>query len=127
FRRVLFRSIDAPIGQDTINRTLMSIQEDGKEAITHFRVIERFKDYSYIECQLKTGRTHQIRVHLKYINHPIVGDERYKTQKTLAISGQALFAKTIGFNHPVSNEWLEFSIERPAKFEKLLMNLKNMF
>lgn len=118
--------IDAPIGRDPYQRTMMNVIEGGKDARTHFRVLQRFNHYTHVECQLETGRTHQIRVHMKYIGHPLVGDTKYGAPKTTERDGQALFAKTIGFQHPITNEWLEFSIEQPKYFQQLLVKMEKL-
>lgn len=117
--------IKAPIGRNPKNRLQMAVVSDGKYAETHFRVIERFKEHTHVQCELKTGRTHQIRVHLKYMNHPIVGDELYVRKKSTLIQGQALFAKLLSFHHPHTNERMTFTIDRPKDFEKLLHFLRN--
>lgn len=120
-----FGTIDAPLGRDTRDRQSMTVVDNGKHAVTHFHVIERFKDFTYVECQLETGRTHQIRVHMKYIGFPLAGDPKYGPRKTLDINGQALHAGLLGFNHPRTNEYLEFEAPLPAEFEELLENLRN--
>jgi len=112
--------IDAPIGRDPKDRQKMGITSSGKDAITNFTVITHFADYTHIECQLETGRTHQIRVHMQYIDHPIVGDPKYGPRKTIEMDGQALHARILGFTHPRTKEWLEFSIEPPASFQDTL-------
>lgn len=112
--------IQAPIGRDPKNRMRMAVVSAGKEAETHFKVIERMNGYTHLECSLVTGRTHQIRVHMQYIKHPIVGDKLYSHIKTDYIEHQALFAKTLGFVHPRKEEYVEFSVERPDDFENLL-------
>ena len=118
--------IRAPIGRNPKNRLQMAVVPNGKEAETHFRVINYFNQYTHVECELKTGRTHQIRVHLKYMNHPIIGDELYCRKKSSLITGQALFAKTLGFNHPQQNKWMTFSVDQPKDFINLLQRLGNM-
>jgi 23S rRNA pseudouridine1911/1915/1917 synthase len=120
-----YGTIDAPLGRDTRDRQSMTVVDNGKHAVTHFHVIERFKDFTYVECQLETGRTHQIRVHMKYIGFPLVGDPKYGPRKTLDINGQALHAGLLGFNHPRTNEYLEFEAPLPVEFEELLENLRN--
>jgi 23S rRNA pseudouridine1911/1915/1917 synthase len=120
-----YGTIDAPLGRDTRDRQSMTVVDNGKHAVTHFHVIERFKDFTYVECQLETGRTHQIRVHMKYIGFPLVGDPKYGPRKTLDINGQALHAGLLGFNHPRTNEYLEFEAPLPTEFEELLLNLRN--
>lgn len=116
--------IDAPIGRNPYDRKKMAVVETGKKAITHFKVLEQFKDYSLIECQLETGRTHQIRVHLDYIGHPVAGDPLYGPRKTLKGYGQFLHAKVLGFKHPSTGEWLEFSVEPPQIFQETLAQLE---
>lgn len=120
-------TIDAPIGRHRIDRKRMTVTEtNSKDAVTHFRVLERFEKHTLIEAQLETGRTHQIRVHMSYINHPVVGDPvyGYKNQK-FKLDGQLLFAKKIGFIHPRSGEYLEFEVELPGYFTKILTILRN--
>jgi len=116
--------INAPIGRDKLNRLKMAITASGKEAITNFEVIETFEDSTLIKCVLETGRTHQIRVHLQYINHPLVNDYVYGNAKPNDF-GQYLHAQTIGFTHPKTKEWLEFSCELPTEFVQYLEKLKN--
>lgn len=120
-----FGTIDAPLGRDTKDRQSMTVVDNGKHAVTHFHVIERFKDFTFVECQLETGRTHQIRVHMKYIGYPLAGDPKYGPKKTLDINGQALHAGILGFNHPRTNEYLEFEAPLPNEFEELLEQLRN--
>ena len=93
-----YGTVDAPIGRNKNDRQAMAIVDDGKDAVTHFNVLEHFKDYTLIECELETGRTHQIRVHMKYIGFPLVGDPKYGPKKTLDIGGQALHAGVIDSN-----------------------------
>ncbi len=119
-------TIDAPIGRDPRDRKKMAVVGDGKSAITHFTVLERFSSKTLIECVLETGRTHQIRVHLAYIKHPLVGDYIYNSKSSKAEFGQYLHAKTLGFTHPRTNEWMEFECELPAVFrENILVLRKN--
>ncbi|WP_134684550.1 RluA family pseudouridine synthase [Brevibacillus migulae] len=114
-------TIDAPIGRDPKNRQQMAVVfENSKPAVTHFVVLERFKDYTLVECKLETGRTHQIRVHMKYIEHPLAGDPKYGPKKTLEIDGQALHAKTLGFTHPRTGEYLEFDAPLPQEMVSVL-------
>ena len=115
--------INAPIARSKDDRKKMAVDKNGKNAITNFRVLKRFKDYTYIECKLETGRTHQIRVHLAYINHPLVGDPTYGRRKTEE-GGQFLHAKTIGFFHPESGKWMEFDSEIPEYFMEFMKNLE---
>lgn len=116
-------TIDAPIGRDPQDRQKMTVIDGGRKAITHFEVIERYRDYTFVECQLETGRTHQIRVHMKYIGFPLVGDPKYGPRKTLSIDGQALHAAILGFHHPRTSEYLEFVAPPPAEFEKIRKQL----
>ena len=119
-----YGTIDAPIGRNEKDRQSMDVVDNGKEAVTHFNVLEHFNDYTLIECQLETGRTHQIRVHMKYIGFPLVGDQKYGPRKTLDIGGQALHAGVIGFEHPVTHEYIERQAELPKEFEKLLEHIR---
>lgn len=116
--------INAPIGRDPGNRQKMAVVEGGKEAVTHFKVIERFKDFTLIECKLETGRTHQIRVHMAFINHPVLNDPLYGVKKQTTEFGQYLHAKTLGFVHPVTNEYMEFDSELPEEFKQMLEELR---
>lgn len=114
-------TIDAPIGRDKIDRQKMTVtDENSRDAVTHFNVIKRFTNYTFVECQLETGRTHQIRVHMKYIGFPLAGDPKYGPSKTLQIEGQALHAQTLGFDHPSTGEYMEFEREIPADMNELL-------
>ncbi|CEG22409.1 Ribosomal large subunit pseudouridine synthase D [Planococcus massiliensis] len=117
-------TIDAPIARDPKERQNMSVVDKGKHAVTHFRVLERFGNFTLVECRLETGRTHQIRVHMKYIGFPLVGDPKYGPRKTMDIGGQALHAEVIGFNHPKTGEYMEFSADMPAEFAELLESLR---
>jgi 23S rRNA pseudouridine1911/1915/1917 synthase len=120
-----YGTIDAPIGRDPKDRQSMTVVDNGKNAVTHFKVLERFKDFTLVQCELETGRTHQIRVHMKYIGYPLAGDPKYGPRKTLSINGQALHAGVLGFNHPRTNEYKEFHAEMPKEFKELLAQLKN--
>ena len=117
-------TIDAPIGRDPNNRQEFTVITGGKEAVSHFRVLERFKDFSFLEVSLETGRTHQIRVHLKYINHPIAGDQTYGPKKTLKGEGQFLHAYSLEFTHPRTNEVMYFEAALPAIFRETLERLE---
>lgn len=117
-------TINAPIGRDPKNRQQMAVGSHGKEAVTHFKVLEHYDGYSLIECELETGRTHQIRVHLNYIGHPLAGDPKYGPTKTLPINGQALHAKVIGFDHPRTAERCEFDSELPEDMQQLIEQLQ---
>lgn len=117
-------TVDAPIGRDPKDRQSMNIVDKGKHAVTHFEVIERFGDFTLVECRLETGRTHQIRVHMKFIGHPLVGDPKYGPKRTLDIGGQALHAGVLGFIQPTTGEYLEFEVPLPDEFEQLLKEIK---
>lgn len=118
-------TIDAPIGRDTYDRKLFTVTDhNSKEAVTHFVVLERLNDYSLLELQLETGRTHQIRVHMKYIGHPMAGDPIYGRNKTVALEGQALHAALLGFTHPRSGQRLLFETPIPADMEHVLNSLR---
>lgn len=117
-------TIDAPIARDKKDRQSMAVDENGKHAVTHFQVLERFKDFTLVECRLETGRTHQIRVHMKYIGYPLAGDPKYDPKKTLNLNGQALHAGILGFNHPRTGEYLQFEAPAPAIFEETLNILR---
>lgn len=116
--------IDAPIGRDKKERQSMTVDENGKNAVTHFQVLERFKDFTLVECRLETGRTHQIRVHMKYIGYPLAGDPKYGPKKTLDMNGQALHAGVLGFDHPRTGEYIEFEAPIPEVFEEALNVLR---
>lgn len=120
-----FGTIDAPLGRDPKDRQSMAVVDNGKHAVTHFHVLERFKHFTFVECQLETGRTHQIRVHMKYIGYPLAGDPKYGPKKTLDIGGQALHAGLLGFSHPRTKEYLEFEAPLPGNFEQLLDQFRN--
>lgn len=119
-------TIDAPIGRHPIDRKKMAVvQKNGKRAVTHYRVLERFSNYTYIECQLETGRTHQIRVHMSSLHHPVLGDDFYGPAKCPfpELQGQTLHAGTLGFLHPRTGNYVEFCAPLPEYFEKLLEKL----
>ncbi|MCM1266434.1 MAG: RluA family pseudouridine synthase [Bacteroidales bacterium] len=115
-------TIDAPIGRDERDRKRMTVnQKNGKEAVTHYRVLQRFGSYTYIECRLETGRTHQIRVHMTSIGHPLLGDAVYGARKTpFHLEGQTLHAHRLGFIHPRSGEYVEAEAPLPPYFTHLL-------
>ncbi|MGN4445460.1 RluA family pseudouridine synthase [Bacillus cereus group sp. MYBK79-1] len=117
-------TIDAPIGRDKKERQSMTVDENGKNAVTHFQVLERFKDFTLVECRLETGRTHQIRVHMKYIGYPLAGDPKYGPKKTLDMNGQALHAGILGFDHPRTDEYIQFEAPIPEVFEDALNILR---
>lgn len=116
--------IEAPIGRSEKDRKKQAVTAKGKEAVTRFTVLERFGDYSLVELQLETGRTHQIRVHMAYIGHPVAGDPLYGPRKTLSGHGQFLHAETLGLTHPLTGEDMLFTVEPPAIFQKTLQQLR---
>lgn len=118
-------TIDAPIGRDAQDRKLYTVTDrNSKHAVTHFTVVERFGDYSLLELKLETGRTHQIRVHMKYIGHPLVGDPVYGKSKGIKLNGQALHAAVLGFVHPSTGDYKEFSAPMPSDMNELLTILR---
>lgn len=119
-------TIDAPIGRDASDRKMFAVTDRGsKPAVTHFAVLERLGgDYTLVELQLETGRTHQIRVHMKYIGHPLAGDPVYGRSKTVALNGQALHAAVLGFTHPRTGDRLQFEAPLPADMERVLDALR---
>ena len=119
-------TVDAPIGRDPSNRLRNAVvYQNSREAITHYRVLERFGDFTLIEAALETGRTHQIRVHMAYIKHPLLGDDLYGPSKNrLGASRQMLHAGVLGFVHPVTEEYLEFKAEPPEDFIKVLNKIR---
>lgn len=122
-------TVNAPIGRHPTERKKMSIHaKNGREAVTHYKVLERFGNYTYIQCELETGRTHQIRVHMQSIGHPLLGDEVYGPRKCPFpnLTGQTLHAKTLGIIHPGTNEYLEVNAPLPQYFVELLDRLRNI-
>lgn len=121
-------TVDAPIGRHPVDRKKMSINyKNGKHAVTHYRVLERFKQFTYVECQLETGRTHQIRVHMASLNHPLLGDSVYGPSKCpFKLQGQTLHAGVLGIIHPRTGEYMEFSAPLPEYFENLLEKLRKI-
>lgn len=114
-------TIDAPIARHPIKRKQMAIVEGGKNAVTHYTVIERFGDFTHVRLRLETGRTHQIRVHMASLGHPVAGDDMYGPSKVITkLRGQCLHAAKIGFVHPITREYMEFSSELPEYFTKFL-------
>jgi len=115
-------TVNAPIGRNVNDRLKMAVNyKNGKDAVTHYKILDVYKNYTYIECSLETGRTHQIRVHMASINHPILGDELYGPKKCpYKLTGQTLHAKTLGFIHPRTNEYMEFEAPIPDYFRHLL-------
>ncbi len=120
-------TVDAPLGRDPKDRKLFAVNtRNGKHAVTHFKVLERFPDYTMLELQLETGRTHQIRVHMKFIGHPLVGDPVYGRTKGVAMDGQALHATLLGFAHPSTGEYMEFERPLPADMLKVIEVIKSL-
>lgn len=119
-------TVDAPIGRDSQDRKLFAVTErNSKKAVTHFTVLERLGDYTLLELKLETGRTHQIRVHMKYIGYPMAGDPVYGRSKTVALNGQALHAAALGFTHPRSGERLHFEAPLPDDFQHVMLSLRS--
>ena len=120
-------TVDAPIGRDPSNRLRQAVTDiNSQRAVTHFKVLERFGKFTLIEAKLETGRTHQIRVHMAYIKHPLVGDKVYGPKKQpFNAEGQLLHAKTLGFVHPRTGEYMEFESSRPEIFDNILQSLRN--
>lgn len=118
--------VDKPIGRSKSDRKKMDIVPDGRNAVTHYTVIKRFTNYTLVQFELKTGRTHQIRVHAKYLGHPVVGDKAYGYAKCRwNLNGQLLHAETLKFTHPTTGEQMSFSAPIPQYFEKVLLSLQN--
>lgn len=117
-------TINAPIARSLKDRKKMGIVQGGRVAITHYRVLERYLNYTLVACRLETGRTHQIRVHMKSIGHPLAGDPLYGPKKTLAGTGQYLHARELGFLHPVSGKELLFTAPLPDEFQKMIDKLR---
>ncbi len=117
-------TIDAPLGRSKKDRKKQAVVEDGRHAVTHFKVLERFQHYTLVSCQLETGRTHQIRVHMKYIGHPLAGDPLYGPRKTLSGNGQYLHARLLGFKHPRTGKQMTFTSPLPEYFQKKIARLE---
>lgn len=117
--------INQPLGRNPKDRKKQAIVKDGRPAVTHYQVLKKYQNYTLIQCQLETGRTHQIRVHLKSIGHPLAGDPLYGPRKTLKANGQFLHAKTLGFKHPRTGEQLMFTSELPEIFTNTIKKLDN--
>ena len=118
-------TINMPIGRSTKDRKKMAVTKNGKEAVTHFKVLERFNKYTLLEVKIDTGRTHQIRVHLSEIGHPVVGDEVYSNGKNeFGIKGQLLHAKSLDFKHPITGKTMHLEAELPEEFENVLKQLR---
>ena len=123
-------TVNAPIGRHPIDRKKMAVnKKNGKDAVTHYQVLERFGSYTYIECQLETGRTHQIRVHMSSIGHPLLGDEVYGPSRcpVSGLEGQTLHAMVLGFIHPSTKEYMEFEAPLPDYFQELLLRLRRQY
>ncbi len=119
-------TVDAPIGRSPANRFKMAVVPDGRRAVTHYKVLERFGNFTYIEARLETGRTHQIRVHMAYIKHPLLGDGVYGPAKKLyGAESQTLHARALGFVHPRTGEYMEFTSELPEQFQQILVKLRS--
>ena len=119
--------INGAIGRDKFDRKKMAVTADGKFAVTEFKVLERFKNFSYVECKLQTGRTHQIRVHMSEIGHPLVGDEKYSARKNpFDIKGQALHSHTLSLTHPKTGERMNFTAPLPDDMKKILVQLRGI-
>ena len=116
--------IDAPLARHPTHRKKMAVVPGGTRAVTHYEVLEEFSSFSYLVCRLETGRTHQIRVHMAHIGHPVAGDPVYGPAKGLDIGGQCLHAALLGFSHPLTGEWMRFSSPLPDYFEALLQKLR---
>ena len=122
-------TVNPPIGRHPTDRKKMSTHcKNGRDAVTHYKVLERFGDYTYIQCELETGRTHQIRVHMASIGHPLVGDEVYGPKKCpfKRLQGQTLHARTLGIIHPTTGKYLEVNAPLPEYFIELLDRLRNI-
>ncbi len=117
-------TVDAPIGRHKTDRKKMAVNPGGRRAVTHFKVLEHFTRHTYVECALETGRTHQIRVHMKHIGHPVTGDEKYGHKSPLAQGGQLLHACRLGLTHPRTGEQMEFTAPLPGYFEEALGKLR---
>ena len=118
-------TVRTQIGRSPSDRKKMAVTPDGKEAVTHYRVLERYKSHTYIECRLETGRTHQIRVHMASKGYPLLGDEVYgRGNSKYKCQGQCLHAKLLGFVHPASGQYMEFETALPPYFEDILTQLR---
>ncbi|MBR2039757.1 MAG: RluA family pseudouridine synthase, partial [Clostridia bacterium] len=118
-------TVNAPIARHPVKRKQMSVAVGGREAVTHYEVIERFNGFTHLRLKLETGRTHQIRVHMAYLGHPVAGDDVYGPKKVItSLNGQCLHAKVLGFIHPETREYMEFNSELPQYFKDFLKKLK---
>jgi len=122
-------TVDRPLGRDPKDRKRMAVRSDGKRAVTHCKVLRRYGQYTYVECRLETGRTHQIRVHMAYVHHPLLGDEVYagKRKSPFVTQGQCLHAGALGFVHPRTGEYIETIAPLPQYFEDILSKLDNNY
>ncbi len=122
-------TVNAPIGRHPVKRKQMAVTSTAsRNAVTHYEVLERFGEFSYLRLRLETGRTHQIRVHMSYLGHPVAGDDVYGPKKVITeLNGQCLHARKIGFIHPISKQYMEFSTMLPEYFNKYLSKLRNNF
>ncbi len=120
-------TVDQPLGRDPKDRKKMAVRADGKRAVTHCKVLRRFGQFTYVECRLETGRTHQIRVHMAYLHHPLLGDEVYagRRKSPFVTNGQCLHAGVLGFVHPRTGEYIETHAPLPQYFEDILCKLDN--
>lgn len=118
--------IDLPIGRHPTDRKKMAVVKDGKQALTNFKVLKRYKGYTLLEIELKTGRTHQIRVHMSHIGHPVIGDDVYSSGKNpFGVTSQLLHAHILGFKHPKTGEWMEFEAPLPNEFAEVISRLES--
>ena len=118
-------TVNAPIGRSKTDRKKMAVTaENSREAITHYTVLQNYNAFTHLRLKLETGRTHQIRVHMSYLGHPVAGDEVYGNGKPVSLHGQCLHAKTIGFVHPITGEYMEFDSELPGYFTDFLKSLR---
>ena len=119
--------INAPVGRSNTDRKKMCVTETGRNAVTHYTVLERLEKYTYMQFQLETGRTHQIRVHMAHIGHPVVGDKVYGPKKdAFKLNGQLLHAQCLGFIHPIGDEYMEFQVPVPIYFEEVLKRMRKI-
>ncbi len=119
-------TVNAPIARDKNNRLRMAVMPDGRQAVTHFEVLARYKGHCYVMCQLETGRTHQIRVHMKHLGHPLAGDTVYGQRENPLLAGQCLHAKHLSFAHPITGETMTFESELPQYFSQFLRKLERL-
>lgn len=119
-------TVDAPIGRHPVKRKQMAVTAGGRNAVTHYEVVERLNGFTYLKLRLETGRTHQIRVHMAYLGHPVAGDDVYGPKKVISyLQGQCLHAKKLGFIHPKTGEYMEFDSELPQYFREFIERCKN--